>query len=168
MTLQSKFIALCVTLLLAFGTGFGVRSYMASKEKLQLENANLVQDKAEFKDYIAKAETQTEKYNQLQVRLYALDTAASKDLNEQLSENDRLRGDLATAQRMRLQGARCVANPAGSQDATAGGLGDGATVELSGETRQAVLDLRGDLLRDRGKLNYLQGYVRGLGLAPTE
>jgi len=168
MTLQSKLIALFVTLLLGCGMGFGARSYMASKERLAIENANLKQDKAEFKSYIDKAETQVAKYNALQDKLYTLDTAASKDLNDQLDENDRLRGDLAVAQRMRLQGARCVASPASGQDASAGGVGSDLQVELTGETRQAVWDLRASLVKDLAVIAYYQGYTEAIGKEPVK
>ncbi|EIR5472840.1 lysis protein, partial [Salmonella enterica] len=44
--------------------------------------------------------------------------------------------------------------------ATTGGVGNGATVELSADAEQNVLDIRAGIISDQEKLRYLQAYVR--------
>lgn len=164
MTLQVKIYIALAILLLGFGSGFGTRAYIASKEKLEIEVSNLKADKQEFKDYISKTEQQVAQVNALQAKLYTLDSDRTKDLNEQLSENDRLRGDLATAQRMHLTGTSCPRTAAApGQTDSAGGVGSNVPVALSGETRQAVWDLRQSVIRDIAVIRYYQGYTDALG-----
>ncbi|EAQ1150916.1 lysis protein, partial [Salmonella enterica] len=40
------------------------------------------------------------------------------------------------------------------------GVGNGATVELSADAGQNVLDIRAGIISDQEKLRYLQAYVR--------
>jgi len=78
--------------------------------------------------------------------------------------NERLRADVAAGtQRLRIAGS-CPANGSGSGGvpgaASATGVGNAGTVELSGEAGQAVFDLRADLIRERSALKALQDYAR--------
>ncbi|ELG2870201.1 lysis protein, partial [Salmonella enterica] len=44
--------------------------------------------------------------------------------------------------------------------ATTSSVGNGATVELSADAEQNVLDIRAGIISDQEKLRYLQAYVR--------
>ena len=75
-------------------------------------------------------------------------------------ENNRRRPDVATgAVRVRYVAARCP-SPDLPATAATGGVGDGAGIELTPKAGLDVLDLREALIKDRAKIEYLQGYVR--------
>lgn len=78
--------------------------------------------------------------------------------------NDQLRADVAAGtRRLRIAGS-CTASSGGSggvpSAASATGLGNAGTVELSGEAGQAVFDLRAELIRERSALKALQDYAK--------
>lgn len=147
--------------------GYGVRSYMAGKESLAHRVADQDAALAAQKDYLDKI-AQRDAWNQeLQNKLTALDTEKTHALTQALATNSALRSDLAVAQRMHLKGTSCPAGTAaGGQTGAAGSLGDDPGIELSAETRFAVFDLRAGLISDEAKLEYLQRYIRQLGLSP--
>ena len=104
--------------------------------------------------------------------LSTLDARITKEVSDALAENNRRRAAVATGTvRVRYVAARCP-SPSPDLPATAatGSVGDGAGVELAPAAGLDVLDLREALIRDRAKIEYLQGYVRkitepvGLGL----
>lgn len=100
----------------------------------------------------------------MQQAVAAIDAKHTQELSHALSDNDRLRADVFAGRRRLRIAAVCPAPdrtdlPSGP---SAPGLADGATVELSPEAGQAVLDLRADLTRDRAKLAGLQEYVRAI------
>lgn len=166
MDLSVKYWPYLLLFSLGFIGGLGVMTYVAHTHKLEAQVSDLTQANQLSKDYIAGIEERDKRNQELQNKLTDLDQRSTKALNEKLTQNDRLRADLATAQRMRLQGTSCPAQPAGDQTGTAGSVGDGAGIELSAETRHAVFDLRASILSDHGKLDYLQRYIRRLGLSP--
>ena len=104
--------------------------------------------------------------------LSALDARINKEIADALAENNRRRSAVATGTvRVRYVAARCP-SPDLPATAATGSVGDGTAVELDPKAGLDVLDLREALIRDRAKINYLQGYVRkitepvGLGLRP--
>ena len=150
---------------LAFVAGFYVRDYMADAQATKQLLAAEKEHRAEVEALLQDAITITKKNLELQDKITKLDKTHTRTLNEQINENSRLRTDLAVAQRMRLQGTSCP--KVGSSDSTSStGMGDGASVELSPETRLLVWDLRESIIRDQAKLRYLQEERRTLTCDP--
>lgn len=88
----------------------------------------------------------------------ALDARYTKELADAKSENDALQRRIAAGGRVRVEG-RCTV-PASTETASASRVGDAATVELSPDSGQNVLDIRAGIISDQAKLKYLQDYVR--------
>lgn len=158
-----KFLAL---LLLGLTIGVGVTAYINHTDNLANQAKALKESNQAKQDHIDELARRDEKIRLLQNQLTELDTQSTQALYEQLHQNDLLRHDLDTAQRMRLRGTSCPAAPAGSQTAATSSMGDDPGIELSAETRQAVFDLRAGILDDKAKIDYLQGYLRRVGLSP--
>ena len=150
---------------LAFVAGFYVRDYMADAQVTKQLLAAEKEHRAEVEALLQDAIIITKKNLELQDKITELDKTHTRTLNEQINENSRLRTDLAVSQRMRLQGTTCP--KVGSSDSTSStGMGDGASVELSPETRLLVWDLRESIIRDQAKLRYLQEERRTLTCDP--
>ncbi len=99
-----------------------------------------------------------------------LDARITKEVSDAVEENNRRRAAVAAgAVRVRYVAGRCP-SPDLPTTAAAGSVGDGAGIELAPKAGLDVLDLREALIRDRAKIEYLQGYIRkitepvGLGL----
>uniref|UniRef100_UPI0012B9878D lysis protein n=1 Tax=Salmonella enterica TaxID=28901 RepID=UPI0012B9878D len=88
----------------------------------------------------------------------ALDARYTKELADAKSENDALQRRIAAGGRVRVEG-RCTV-PASTETASASRVGDAATVELSPDSGQNVLDIRAGIISDQAKLKYLQDYIR--------
>ncbi|QVQ10277.1 lysis protein [Salmonella enterica subsp. enterica serovar Paratyphi B str. CFSAN000540] len=88
----------------------------------------------------------------------ALDAKYTKELADAKAENDALQRRLASGGRVRVKG-RCTV-PASTTTASPGSVGNAATVELSRDSGQNVLDIRAGIISDQAKLKYLQEYVR--------
>ncbi|HAT1683147.1 TPA: lysis protein [Klebsiella oxytoca] len=89
----------------------------------------------------------------------ALDTKYTKELADAKAENDALRADVAAGRRrLRVEG-RCAVS-ATAKTASPGSVGNAATVELSPDSGEYVLDIRAGIISDQAKLRYLQDYVR--------
>lgn len=88
----------------------------------------------------------------------ALDARYTKELADAQTENADLQRRLAAGGRVRVKG-RCTV-PASTTTASPGSVGNAATVELSRDSGQNVLDIRAGIISDQAKLKYLQGYVR--------
>ena len=102
--------------------------------------------------------------------LSTLDAHITKEVSDALAENNRRRSAVAAGTvRVRYVAARCP-SPDLPAATAAGSVGDGAGIELTPKAGLDVLDLREALIRDRAKIEYLQGYIRkitepvGLGL----
>ena len=94
--------------------------------------------------------------------LSTLDARITKEVSDAVEENNRRRSAVAAGTvRVRYVAARCP-SPSPDLPATAatGSVGDGAGIELAPKAGLDVLDLREALIKDRAKLEYLQGYVR--------
>ena len=157
--LIAKWVAIALVAVALFGGGYGVRDYIAdadaTAEKLKLTE----QFAADLAKHAEDLKAVSDRNLELQAEVNALNTQHTKALNEKLAENDRLRLDLGVAQRMRLQGTTCPRPAAGADHSSAGSVGTGEGVELSLETRLAVWDLRGSIIRTEAKLAYLQGWA---------
>ena len=106
--------------------------------------------------------------------LSTLDARITKEVSDAIAENNRRRAAVAAGTvRVRYVAARCP-RPDLPATAATGSVGDGAGVELDPKAGLDVLDLREALIRDRAKIEYLQGYVRkitepvGLGLKGSQ
>lgn len=166
MTLQAKFVAILLALLVAFGSGFFVRGYMAGKAELKVENEALTSALQAATDYQDKVDKRDARNQELQSQLTALDKELINARTAALAENSALRDDLAVARRMQLKGTSCPSRPAGTAAPGSGSVDHGAPVELSAETRLAVFDLRESIIADTAALAGCQAYVRQLGLYP--
>lgn len=98
----------------------------------------------------------------------SIDTRITKEVSDAISENNRRRPAVAAGTvRVRYVAARCPdPGPDLPAAATTGSVGDGAGLELTPKAGLDVLDLREALIRDRAKIEYLQGYVRALDACP--
>ena len=166
MTLQAKLVALLLTLILGFGTGFAVRAYIAGKQDVVRENTVLTKALAASIDYQAKVEARDDRNQELQSQLTVLDQELTNARTTALTENSALRADLAVAERMHLKGSSCPPRPASPQATGSGSVDHGGPVELSAETRLAVFDLRESIIGDQAALEGCQSYIRRLGLYP--
>ncbi|ECH0822111.1 lysis protein [Salmonella enterica] len=90
----------------------------------------------------------------------ALDAKYTKELADAQTENADLQRRLASGGRVRVKGRCTVPASTTSATATPGSVGDAATVELSRDSGQNVLDIRAGIISDQAKLRYLQEYVR--------
>ncbi len=88
----------------------------------------------------------------------ALDAKYTKELADAQTRNTDLQRRLAAGGRVRVKG-RCTV-PASTTTASPGSVGNAATVELSRDSGQNVLDIRAGIISDQEKLKYLQGYIR--------
>lgn len=91
--------------------------------------------------------------------LSALDARITKEVSDAVEENNRRAAVAAGTVRVRYVAARCP-SPDLPATAATGGVGDGAGIDLAPAAGLDVLDLREALIRDRAKIDYLQGYVR--------
>ncbi|ECF2941176.1 lysis protein [Salmonella enterica subsp. enterica serovar Reading] len=87
----------------------------------------------------------------------ALDAKYTKELADAQTRNTDLQRRLAAGGRGRVKGHCTV--PASTETSSPGSVGNAATVELSPDSGQNVLDIRAGIISDQEKLKYLQGYV---------
>lgn len=157
--LIAKWLGFVLFLVAIFFAGFYVRGYMAEKDALEVANQTLVDVATLAADYQTKVEERDARNQELQSQLHALDAAHQRTLNDQLAENDALRGDLAVAQRMQLKGTSCPKGSPAAGETPAAGVDTGVPVVLSAETRHAVFDLRASILRDKAALEACKSYA---------
>jgi prophage endopeptidase len=96
-----------------------------------------------------------------QTMLAELDAKHTKELADEQTKNDRLRADVAAGTRRVRIAAANLATCELVANSTSGtsGVGDAAQVELSGNSGQAVLDLRASAIKDDEVIQYLQAYI---------
>lgn len=87
----------------------------------------------------------------------ALDAKHTTELADAKAENDALRHKLDTGGRVLVAG-KCPV-PAADKTTPTGGMGDGASVELSDAAGRNVLDIRAGIISDQQKVKYLQEYI---------
>ncbi|EAB5928993.1 lysis protein [Salmonella enterica subsp. enterica serovar Newport] len=88
----------------------------------------------------------------------ALDAKYTKELADAQNRNTDLQRRLAAGSRVRVEG-RCSV-PTRTETASTSRVGNAATVELSPDSGQNVLDIRAGIISDQEKLKYLQEYIR--------
>ncbi|WP_445326624.1 lysis protein [Scandinavium hiltneri] len=87
----------------------------------------------------------------------ALDAKYTKELADAKAENDALQRKLDNGGRVLVKG-KCPV-PASTETASASGMGDDATVELSQDAGRNVLGIRSGIVSDQAALRTLQEYV---------
>ncbi|HFW5273488.1 TPA: lysis protein [Salmonella enterica subsp. enterica serovar Bullbay] len=88
----------------------------------------------------------------------ALDARHTKELADEHAKNADLQRRLAAGGRVRVEG-RCTV-PTTAKTASTSRVGNAATVELTPDSGQNVLDIRAGIISDQAKLRYLQAYIR--------
>lgn len=86
-----------------------------------------------------------------------LDAKYTKELNDAKAENAVLQRRLAAGGRVRIEG-RCAV-PTSTTTASTSRVGNAATVELSPDAGQNILNIRAGIISDQEKLRYLQEYL---------
>jgi prophage endopeptidase len=101
--------------------------------------------------------------NLRQQQLAALDKTHTEALSAAESQNEALRRQLAAGTRRMYVHAKCPVSGTGTKTGPVS-VGDGTAVELTGDSRQNLLDIRAGIIRDREKLRYLQSYIEDVCL----
>lgn len=151
---------------LAFASGWFVQGWRQGEQLAEQARAHETQLRLTAEANAEVILRQQAQRHDLDRRLAALDTQATQELSDALSENDRLRSLYGAAdderRRLRIE-VRVARNDAAVSAATnAGSLGDATSVELSAAAGSAVWDIRAGMISDRAKLEYLQEWARGL------
>ena len=155
---------------LAWTIAFGVlgAAFVGQREitaSVRIEAAEQAKQRAEEARAVAEAtdklRTAVHAWRDAQTAfLSTLDARITKEVSDAVEENNRRRAAVAAGTvRVRYVAARCP-SPDLPATATAGSVGDGAGIELAPKAGLDVLDLREALIRDRAKIDYLQGYIR--------
>ncbi|MDC9607337.1 lysis protein [Xenorhabdus griffiniae] len=144
MTAYEKVVLVIIAGLIAWSSWL-----MASLNEVNDLNKKLTTD---FNEQVAINTRQQERIQQL----HELDTKHTQELAHAKTEIDILRADVAAGRRKLRIKAACTV----SETVTSSSVGATTAVELTGETGQAVLDIREGIINDRAKLSYLQEYVR--------
>ena len=167
-----SFVAWIAAFVLLSAAFVGQREITAS---VRLEAAQQAQQRADEARAVAEAtdklRTAVHAWRTAQAEhLSTLDARITKEVLDAVEENNRRRPAVAAGTvRVRYVAARCP-SPDLPATAATGSVGDGAGVELAPAAGLDVLDLREALIKDRAKIEYLQGYVRkitepvGMGL----
>jgi prophage endopeptidase len=94
-------------------------------------------------------------------RLAALDKDATEQKERANAENESLRRAVADGtRRLRIAGSCSAGGGSVPGTASAAGLGDAGTVELSAATGRSVLDIRAGIIADQAALRAAQAYIR--------
>lgn len=121
--------------------------------------SNAIQYKTQRDELIqslAQASTALNELQQRQRDIAALDARYTRELTNARLENDRLRDDVAAGRRqLRIKGTCKL-----SETTASSGMGNGSTIEVSGETGSTVFDIRSGIISDQQKLKFLQEYVK--------
>lgn len=90
-----------------------------------------------------------------------IDAKATQEKTYDLAENERLRRDNAdSARRLRIAGSCRASGGDMPGTASAAGLGNAGTVELSAVSGSTVFDIRAGIIADQAALKALQMYVK--------
>jgi prophage endopeptidase len=168
-------VAIVAVLLLGIGAGIAwwITATVYDKDIAQL-NAARTKDQTQYTTNlkaISDKATQdtTDAINRMkaaQDALAALDKQKSQELADAQAKNDALKRDVADgARRVRIAEASLATTELAARQHTAGGstgaggVGDAATLDLTPDAGQSVLDIRAGIINDDAKLDYLQSYV---------
>ena len=157
---------------LAWTLAFGVlgAAFVGQREvtaSVRIEAAKQAKQRAEEARAVAEAtdklRTAVHAWRDTQAAFLSnMDARITKEVSDAIAENNRRRAAVAAGTvRMRYIAARCP-SPDLPTTATTGSVGNGAGVELAPAAGLDVLDLREALIRDRAKIEYLQGYARAV------
>lgn len=101
-----------------------------------------------------------EKQQHAEQALADLDQKAQKEKTDGLAENEKLRRAAAdSARRLRIAGSCRASGGDVPGTASASGLGDAGSVELSAASGSTVFDIRAGIIADQAALKALQDYV---------
>lgn len=99
-------------------------------------------------------------------KLASLDEATTGKLTDAQQENERLRRLYGAAdderKRLRIEVILARNDAAVSAATSSSSVGDATSVELSAAAGSAVWNIRRSMIEDRAKIEYLQGYIRGV------
>ncbi|MHA4978959.1 lysis system i-spanin subunit Rz [Pseudomonas extremorientalis] len=108
----------------------------------------------------AQSRQAVEKQQVAENSLAELDQKNQKEKTDGLAENEKLRRAAADAdRRLRLAGSCRASNSDVPNTASASGLGDANSVELSAASGSTVFDIRAGIIADQAALKTLQEYV---------
>lgn len=99
--------------------------------------------------------------NALQEKLSELDKKSQQEKDDAQAANDSLKLDVASGKRRVLiaQANLATCKLSADTNAKASSLGNGTSVELTGEAGRTILNIRGGIINDRAKIVYLQKYI---------
>ncbi|HHT3530340.1 TPA: lysis system i-spanin subunit Rz [Enterobacter asburiae] len=157
----------CLIALLCGALLGALAGWWVTDNKFTADIATIKQQHAEdLKAISDEASAQREKNSALE---HAFSNAVAKsdqkhtqELNNALAENKALR-DAVTSGSRQLQFAKAglaTCNLSKSAAASASGLDNAATVELSAEAGRNIYDIRAGIISDQQKLKVLQDYIR--------
>jgi len=94
-------------------------------------------------------------------KLAALDKTATEQKDKANAENETLRRAVADgSRRLRIAGSCSAGRGNVPSTASAAGVGDAGTVELSAATGRSVLDIRSGIIADQAALRAAQAYIK--------
>lgn len=94
-------------------------------------------------------------------RAAASDAKYTKEKADALAENERLRRSVADGdRRLRIAGSCSAGGGNVPGTASAAGMGDAGTVELTGTAGRTVFDIRAGIIADRKALKALQDHIK--------
>ncbi|WP_140921179.1 lysis protein [Limnobaculum xujianqingii] len=123
----------------------------SANDRLRSDNVMLTEQRDSAYQEIDKIQIQ-------QNRAAELDKRTTEKLHASESENNRLRNELTVSKRKLRIKAKCPAT-------TTGSVGNDTSVELTSASGQTVFDIRGGIIEDQAKVEYLQGYINNLCLS---
>lgn len=147
--------------LVAGGQQVRVLSAQSVASKAQAEHQTHLRQVAEANAAVIRKQ-QADRLD-LERRLAKADQHSTEKLTHALTENDRLERLYSSAdderRRLRIEVRVAHADAVVSSTSGSGGMGDAARLELSSDAGQSVWDIRAEMINDRAKIEYLQGYV---------
>lgn len=156
-------LVLAVCLLLGLAAGWTVNGWRlyAELEAAGRAHSDTLGELARASE--VRLRTQQEQRLLLEQLLADLDSTQHKELTDAQKENARLQALYTAAdselKRLRIDVKVARADAIVSGTARPGGVGDGASVELTDRAGRAVWDIRAGIISDQAKLAYLQKYV---------
>ncbi len=167
---QYRLAALAVGAIILLGLGAGGGAVVNGwrwESKLEAQgraHADTLREIAQASEAVQRAEQ--EKRLAVEQKLAGLDQSKTKELNDAKTDNDRLRAEYSAAdgerKRLRIEVILARNDAAVSAATSSSSVGDATSVELSAAAGSAVWNIRRSMIEDRAKIEYLQGYIRGV------